>query len=117
MGRQPSARRPRTPAWPGRRITSAVGATGDGDAGGGPATTTTTTRGITGPTTATMATTGMVTIGDIAGSSTAGAGGIEQRSLPDRRCPARVWAAPLPGQSGVYSTHVSVTITSVAGNQ
>src|SRR5260370_21843023 len=96
MRRLPSARRPRTPAWPSRRITAAVGATEDGDAGGGPATTTTTT-GIAGPTTA-MATTGMVTIGDIAGSSTAGAAGIEQRSLPDRRCPGSRWAAPLPGQ-------------------
>jgi hypothetical protein len=44
--------------------------------------------------------------------------GIEQRGvrrIGAARIPRR--AAPLPCRSGVYSTHVPVTITSVAGNQ
>ncbi len=84
MRRPPSARRPRTPARRSGPITSAVGATGDGDAGGGPATTTTTVTDISGPTAT------MVTTGDIAGSSTVGAGGIDQRGF------RRIGAAKIP---------------------
>jgi hypothetical protein len=80
MRRPPFAKRPRTRAWPSRPITSAVEATGDGDAGGGPATTTTTT-GITCPTTATMVTTG--DIAGVRGAGTAGVGYRAARLSPD----------------------------------
>src|SRR5260370_31184776 len=97
MRRPPSARRPRTAARRSGPITSAVGATGDGDAGGGPATTTTTVTDISGPTAT------MVTTGDIAGSSTVGAGGIDQRGF------RRIGAAKIPARRRLYPVIAACT--------